>query len=45
MMIDVLKSRFSLALCKEQSIPGSVGTDCQGVYDGIYLVLRLFCCA
>lgn len=24
---------------------GSVGTDCQGVYDGIYLVLRLFCCA
>lgn len=45
MMIDVLKSRLSLALCKEQSIPGSVGTDCQGVYDGIYLVLRLFCCA
>jgi hypothetical protein len=45
MTTDVLKSRLSLALCKEQSMPRSVGTDCQGVYDGIYLALRLFCCA
>jgi hypothetical protein len=45
MMINGSKSCSLWLYFYEQSMHGSVGTDCQGVYDGIYLVLRLFCCA